>query len=380
MATSFAEQIYAINKWAYQYYSRKTPVIPEKKVAWISSFVPVEILEALDVAYIYPESYAAVIAASGKEQDCLVAAQSEGLSLDCCGYSACFNGSLLLKNGPRGTPPSPDILIASSNQCNTLPNWWNLLAAKLGVPLIILDYPGEINAGSETAAYVEKQHRNLAQKLEILTGNTLDEERLAQIIAVSRENVSLWGGIVDLLPQYDIPAGVLFDDISPLIIARCRAETSELFKLLREEFIGYAPRQGTAKRIYWAGYPFWHNRDRCLAIDGMNIVGANYIRWWNLDYSGSTVWEMLYNAYNFTVLNRGRETRTMMITDDIRRVKAEGIIINRNKSCKRDFTSLPEADCPVPCVSIESDMIDRTYMDIAAAKERMAVLLSMLEN
>lgn len=42
-----------------------------RKVAWVTSFTPVEILEVLDIAYIYPESYAAVIAASGKEQPLL---------------------------------------------------------------------------------------------------------------------------------------------------------------------------------------------------------------------------------------------------------------------------------------------------------------------
>ena len=39
---------------------------PESKVAWVTAFTPIEILEALDISYYYPESYAAVIAASGK--------------------------------------------------------------------------------------------------------------------------------------------------------------------------------------------------------------------------------------------------------------------------------------------------------------------------
>ena len=42
---------------------------PEHKVAWVTAFTPVEILEALGISYYYPESYAAVIAASGKEQE-----------------------------------------------------------------------------------------------------------------------------------------------------------------------------------------------------------------------------------------------------------------------------------------------------------------------
>jgi benzoyl-CoA reductase/2-hydroxyglutaryl-CoA dehydratase subunit BcrC/BadD/HgdB len=385
MVNSLSMQIYTINKWVYQYYSRKEPVVPEKKVAWISSFVPVELLEALDFAYVYPESYAAVISASGKEQECLKAAQASGLSLDCCCYSACFNGSLLLKKGPRGMPPHPDILIASSNQCNTLPNWWNLMAAQLHIPLVILDYPGERNAGEETAAYVENQHRNLVRQLEAISGKTLDQELLATTITVSRDNVLLWKEIVALLPNYDIPVGLLFDYISPLILARCQPMVTEFFNLLKSDIqenypkeLGEGQQKYLRKRIYWAGYPFWYHPERCINTDGCRIVGANYITWWNLNYSGNTIWDMLYNAYNFTVLNLSKNTRVNLILDDIRSVNAQGVVINHNKSCKRDFTSLQEKDCPLPFAAIESDMIDRTFLDMASAKERIEILLSMI--
>ena len=49
----------------YKYFSKYAKgKKPEKKVAWVTAFTPVEILEALDVVYYYPESYAEVIAAS----------------------------------------------------------------------------------------------------------------------------------------------------------------------------------------------------------------------------------------------------------------------------------------------------------------------------
>ena len=111
----------------------------ENKVAWVTAFTPVEILEALGIDYYYPESYAAVIAASEKEQNMLMESQHRFLSRDCCSYSCCFNGCLDTEEGPRGVPPKPDVLIATNNQCNTLPNWWNVLAKRYQVPLIVLD-------------------------------------------------------------------------------------------------------------------------------------------------------------------------------------------------------------------------------------------------
>ena len=165
---------------------------PERKTAWVTAFTPVEILEALDIAYYYPESYAAVIAASEKEQEMLGRNGSMNLSGDCCSYSCCFNGCLDLEDGPRGVPPKPDVLIATNNQCNTLPGWWNLLARRYNVPLIVIDYPGETADRDAAFGYVSAQHRQLISEMEKLSGNTLDPERLEALILSSEKSVSAW--------------------------------------------------------------------------------------------------------------------------------------------------------------------------------------------
>ena len=163
---------------------------PERKTAWVTAFTPVEILEALDIAYYYPESYAAVIAASEKEQEMLGRNGSMNLSGDCCSYSCCFNGCLEMEDGPRGVPPKPDVLIATNNQCNTLPGWWNLLADRYNVPLIVIDYPGETADRAAAFGYVSAQHRQLISEMEKLSGNTLDPEKLEELVCCSEKSVS----------------------------------------------------------------------------------------------------------------------------------------------------------------------------------------------
>ena len=79
--------------------------LPEKKVAWVTAFVPVEILEALDISYYYPESYAAVIAASSAEQPLLEESEAGCLSRDCCSYSCCIEGCMEQEKGPRAARP-----------------------------------------------------------------------------------------------------------------------------------------------------------------------------------------------------------------------------------------------------------------------------------
>ena len=67
----------------YKTFSKYTKGKPiEKKVAWVTAFTPVEILETLDILYYYPESYSAVIAASGKEKPLLEESDKQFLSSD----------------------------------------------------------------------------------------------------------------------------------------------------------------------------------------------------------------------------------------------------------------------------------------------------------
>lgn len=94
----------------YQYFSKYAKGKQQEcKVAWITAFAPVEILETLGIACYYPESYAAVIAASGMEQPLLSKSEESDLSRDCCSYSCCMQGCLELEEGPRGVPPKPDL-------------------------------------------------------------------------------------------------------------------------------------------------------------------------------------------------------------------------------------------------------------------------------
>jgi benzoyl-CoA reductase/2-hydroxyglutaryl-CoA dehydratase subunit BcrC/BadD/HgdB len=366
-----------INQRVYRYYSRKEPVVPSQKVAWITSLAPVELLEAFDIAYVYPESYAAVISASGKEQECFEYAVQQGISLDCCSYSACFQGCLARGAAPRGMPPKPDIIITANNQCNTLPNWWNVIAEQYGVPLVFIDFPGECGADKNTRQYVDKQYQELVALLSQITGKRLDVEKLASLLEVSKANVALWKNCLGLLPDYEIPAGVLFDMISPLILARCNPLTSELYHILSDEYAA-TKRAEQCKRIYWLGYPFWYQRERVLPVASPHVVGANYLLLWNLRYEGADVWETLYNAYNFAFFNLTEASKSKIIRDDIRNAGARALVVNHNKSCKRDLVTFYNEMQEMPAAVIESDMIDRNYMNAAIAEERVNLLLSTI--
>ena len=347
---------------------------PERKVAWVTAFTPVEILEALDIAYYYPESYAAVIAASEKEQEMLDRSGLMNLSGDCCSYSCCFNGCLDAEDGPRGVPPKPDVLIATNNQCNTLPGWWNLLADRYGVPLIVIDYPGEAADRESAFRYVTAQHRQLVSEMEKLSGNTLETGRLEELVRNSEESVWAWNDVIRCLPEKNLRPTALFDDINFLITARCKPETSELYAMMAEEMRGKDNAEDGRIPLFWLGYPLWYHRDRYLSelLGDFRIVGSNYVTWWSLDYTGSDVYEKLFSAYNYTFLNLSQPGRDRKLAALVRDSGAVCAVTLRNKSCKCDFVSARNVG--IPQAEIEIDMIDRTWLNMEKAKAQIALL------
>lgn len=356
----------------YKYFSKYAKGrTPAQKVAWVTSFTPVEILEALNITYYYPESYAAVIAASGKEELLLEESGKHFLSTDCCSYSCCFEGSLELREGPRGIPPKPDVLIATNNQCNTLPNWWNILANRYDVPLIVLDYPGEMVEREYAYPYVVKQLEQFISRMELLSGNKLDMQMLESLIQNSRRSVEAWNKVINYLPTREISPTLLFDAISFLITSRCKPQTTELYLLMEKELAELPLASDSLIPLFWLGYPLWYHPERYLSelLEGCRITGSNYITWWSLDYSGETPFEQLFHAYNFTFLNLAQETKSKRLTECICKSGAAGTVTLHNKSCKCDFVSA--RNIGLPQAELEIDMIDRGFCDKDKAKRQI---------
>lgn len=363
----------------YQYFSKYTRgKMPRQKIAWVTAFTPVEILDALDISYFYPESYAAVIAASGKEQPLLEESERCFLCRDCCSYACCIEGSLSSEQAPRGMPPKPDVLIATNNQCDTLPNWWNILAQRYQVPLIVLDYPGEACNQEKAFAYVTAQHQDLIKQMERLSGNRFTEEALSERIENSRRSVKEWEHIISLFPHHEISPTFMFDTISFLITSRCKSETVMLYQMLVKELELLPPADPAKLPLFWLGYPLWYHPKRYMEelLNGCRIAGSNYVTWWNLDYRGEEPLEQLFHAYNETFLNLTPETKKQRLTKLIEDSKAKGAIVLRNKSCKCDFVSAQQVG--IPQAELEIDMIDREFLDVKRAQAQISLLVDNL--
>lgn len=371
------------------YYRKFAGKRSDRVLAWVTSFTPVEILSAMGIDYIFPESYAAVIAASGSAGQYIEKSGAMHWDPSVCSYSTVFNGSFFSGEGPKGIPARPDFLIASNNQCNTLPGWWGYLAKTLDIPLFLLDYPGELNFNPDTQQYIMKQHERLIEFLEIHTPEAdrhrFSEEKMLQALQSSRRAVEAWENIIGLREEYCISSQVTFDYVLPLVICRCDERTADFYHLLREDLLKSIRKLDREKRVLWLGYPLWYTGRRYLqAVEArdIKITMDHYSTWWNLDFSGDTWQEMLVKAYNFTPLNRILKQWVQQVEELIDTYRIDGIIFNLNKSCKR-CTALEwalKSQVNLPSVVIETDMVDRRFLNETGTRVRIDAFNEIVRN
>lgn len=88
-----------------------------KKVAWVTSGAPVELLKALDFYVLYPENHGAICGTVRKASDLCTEAENAGYSRDLCSYARTDIGALLSGKTPVGKLPKPDLLVACTNIC-----------------------------------------------------------------------------------------------------------------------------------------------------------------------------------------------------------------------------------------------------------------------
>jgi len=349
-----------------EYYSILKDNPSDNPIVWTTSFAPIEILDAFNIDCFYPESYSAVISASGKESVFIEKSLGMGFDDSVCSYSTCFNGSFFSGKGPKGVPPKPDILVATNNQCNTLPGWWNYLSLKLGVPLFVVDYPGENNFNKSTRNYIISQHKELIKFLKTYTGRKFNEDKLKESIKNSVSSIENWSKTLNLRKDNYISPRTAFDYLLPMVVRRSDSKTGLFYKHMYEELLSSTKRHGDYKKILWLGYPLWHEKWRYfkeIEDETMRIIIDDYSGWWNLCYAGDDWQEQLVNAYNFTHLNRGFEHKYKLIEDIVDKYKIDGIVLNSNKSCKRFsalLQTLKESFNTIPSVILESDMVDRS--------------------
>ena len=351
-------------------------------IAYVTAFAPVEILRAMGVVCVYPESYAVVCAASNKAPEMIQASQMASFAQDLCSYSLLSFGAEHFARLPYGGLPEPDLLVATNNQCGTTLLWFKLLAEKKKIPLFLIDYPSSPDAHGSTNDYVARQHERLAAFITSHTGRTLDAAALTEQVACSAKTCALWAEIHAM--NRCVPARLdtekLVNALFPIVVARGMPRTLNYYRTLLDEIRrADEPAVGEGVRLLWHGYPMWFLPKKFPGgFDAdFRIVLNDYTLWWSLSYSdGADPMASLVAACSNTYLNRPLSEKLAWTLGLVRDYGIGGVICHANRSCRRalaDIEPLRDAltGLGIPSVVIESDMANPDFY----AKEQIALRL-----
>jgi benzoyl-CoA reductase subunit B len=387
-----------------------------KKVVY--TFVPgnlSELILAFDMLPVYPEINALQSGMRKKSGGYIREAEKMGHSEDVCTYVKCDIGMLLNGNiGPTGEKlPSPDLLLLSYTGCFTFMKWFESLERLYpGVPVAMLHTPyqenGEITE-EMTNYMVEQLKQEVIPKMEMISGNKYDENKLAGILENSAKAEDLIVKIFDTTKNKPSPidayfAGVYY--IGPINSGfRGTPEAVTYYETLYDEILervrlGLGPitPEGEMEeerfRLVVEGPPNWTSFREFwkLFYDmGAVVVASSYTKVGGVHDLGfrhdpaeplASLGKYCMNCYT----NLNLPQRIDLLAKYITEYKADGFLVNSIKSCN-SFSAGQllmmrqlEERLGIPVSFIESDLVDPRYFSYSNIKNRLDSFFQMLDQ
>ncbi len=373
----------ALRKLMKNYYLKaKLAKYMFKKVAWITSGGPVELLIAMGIIPIYPENHGAMIGAQKMGPELADVAENLGYSRDLCSYFRVDVGQAITKKSPVKGLPKPDFLLCCNNICGTVLKWYEVQARYYNVPLIVLDTPYNYDGPIDTILdYVEAQFKEIIPQIEKASGRRFSEKKFIEVGEKANEGIKLWNEILSIGEHIPAPLSCFdaFIYLAPIVTLRGTDEVLVYYKNLKRELQMLADKNisviGEEKyRLVWDNLPIWYKMRRLsktFALQGACLVADTYTNAWaDNDINADKPYESMARAYAAAYLNRNTEQKIEIMIKLIKRFKADGFVMHSNRSCKPySFGQLDIKDevtrrTGLPGLMLEADMCDpRSYSD-----------------
>lgn len=371
-----------------------------RKVAWVTSGAPVELLKALGFYILYPENHAAICGTARVAVDISSEAENVGYSRDICSYARTDFGSVLSGKTPVGRLPRPDLLLTCTNICQTVLFWYRVLAKHFNVPLIIIDTPFVYysEATDHAIEYVKRQVEEAIPVAEKVVGESLDQRKFEEVARLSKMATELWMEIMERNKHRPAPISVFdqFIQMAPIVEMRGDAVTVDFYAAMLKEVDdriaqGISAVKNEQKRLLWDNLPIWY-RLRYLAESlgehGIAIVASTYTNAWGelapfIDPARGL--ESLARAYIYPILNRGTGYKLATMQRMIEEYHLDGVLLHSDRSCKpysigqMDQRDRLIHDHEVPTLLLEADHNDFRCFAEEQVANRLAAFVEMLE-
>uniref|UniRef100_C6E215 Benzoyl-CoA reductase n=1 Tax=Geobacter sp. (strain M21) TaxID=443144 RepID=C6E215_GEOSM len=376
-----------------------------RKVAWCTSVGPAELLRAMGFAVHFPENHAAMLGATRLATDLIPEANAIGYSPEICSYLTSDVGAYLKGFTPlaKAYPgiaavPKPDVLVYNTNQCRDVQDWFAWYARELGVPLIGITSPKNVN--EVTDAHVEdvtRQMEALVPVLEEISGAPLDLARLREVVALSRDCTELWREVLETATA--VPAPLTFFDgtihMGPAVVLRGTQQAVDYYRVLLAELkqrvsAGEAAVAGEEFRIYWDGMPVWGRlRPHSELFAGLraNVVASTYCSSWIFpSFDPEEPLRSMARAYLELFIVRSDAYKERYLAEMTEKFRIDGIVYHDAKTCPYNSNSrygMPqrlEAETGLPHLVISGDLNDMRCVSDEQTKTNVEAFIEQLEE
>lgn len=352
-----------------------------KKIAWCSSVGPAELLTAMGFEVYFPENHAAMIGASKSAAEFIPRAVAIGYSPDICSYLKSDIGAFLSRKTPLSrygfaTPPKPDVLVCSTNQCRETEDWFAFYARHFHAPLECIRAPSTVDELTpEIIEYVSKQHQALVPRLEGISGCAFDLDRFKEVVGLSREACALWRQVLETARHK--PSPIHFFDASvhmgPVVVMRGTRPPIDYYRTLLAELEGrIAKGIGAVRaerfRLCWDGMPLWfrlRGMAELFARLSTCIVASTYCNSWALDdLDPDDPFRSSAQAYARIFIARTERVKEEMLAKLLADYAVDGILYHDAKTCPRNSNTrfgLPgrlHERTGIPFLEIQGDLND----------------------
>ncbi len=370
-----------------------------RKVAWVTSGAPAELLKALDFFLIYPENHAAVCGVRRKAEEICVEAENLGYSRDLCSYARTDIGSVFSGKTPVGRLPKPDLLLCCTNICQTVLYWYRNLADVFKVPLILIDTPFLYgDAQPHQVAYVKRQLEEMIPVAEQVSSRKFSEKRFADVVTHARRASELWLEILNRSRHRPAPMTAFdgFIHMGPIVDLRGDAETVQYYELMLAELDdriakGVGAIKNERFRVLWDNLPIWYKisgLSKMLGKRGVNVVASTYTyAWGELSplIDPSKPFESMANVYLHPILNRSTGHKLRSMETMAKEFELDGVILHSDRSCKpyslgqMDQRERLVNEAGIPALLLEADHSDPRSFSEKQGEARLEAFIEMME-
>ena len=365
-----------------------------------------EVLRVFDLPMVFPEINSLQTAVRRVADQYLSQAEDEGYSPDICGYVKA-DVAVQLRGGehPMGRIPRPSLAVLT-NACNTYIKWAEIWERMYHVPVFVLDVPGTRAGGAQTwrghpdfetdRRYVASQIQELIAICEQVTSRRFDIDRLREVLGYANQMSGSWRRALELNQSVPAVFSALTDGTIYLGVSnafRGTAEGSEYFAQLVEEMAykaahGIGTIQEEKHRLVFVGvpcYPIFRRFYELFAEWGGVFVSSTYL-WFasggtnlGFEYDLRQPLESLAEGVLISVRHAMDSMfyQDRMLDEMAEPFGVDGGVYPPIKSCRTVSTGLADSRRAfmqardIPCLFIESDMMDKRVVSEAQMKNRI---------